>query len=77
MIAQKDLIQYERKIKETAVFFIENKCTMIEAEKLLGVPHSTICWWFIHKLPYIDRSLYWAVRNRIIYNIKNKRRYCK
>lgn len=65
---------YEKTIKQTAQYFVTNKLTMMKAEYALGIPHSTISWWFIHKLPQIDYDLYKKVRNQICMNYKNKGR---
>ena len=58
----------DEEIRVWAQTYIEEKCTIIEVEKIHGVQHSTIWWCFTKRLANIDSDLYTKVADQLIYN---------
>lgn len=56
-------------VKEWAIYFIDLGFTIEELEILLEVPHSTISWCWMHRLPHIDGPLYDKVRELILQHL--------
>lgn len=53
-------------VLEWAKIYIESKMSLDKMEKILSIPHSTLWWCFINRLPGIDYKLFRVVNAKLI-----------
>lgn len=66
-------------IVESLKKMVENRYTFLKAQEELGIPKSTLNWWYLHKLPFIDIDLYCKLFNVVFHHkhFKNRSRISK
>ena len=64
----------EEEVKNWANIYLSNEQPFLKTMEIeIGIPHSTIWWNFVHRLPNIDISLYLEVLKQFRKN-KGRRR---
>ncbi len=56
----------DNQVLEWAKIYIESKISLDNMEKILFIPHSTLWWCFINRLPRIDYKLFRIVNAKLI-----------
>lgn len=62
----------DAEILRWANYYVVVGTPLMKLENSLGVPHSTLWWCFIHRLPDISESMYNEVIQRIAVNKKRR-----
>lgn len=52
-------------IQRWARYYVDNTVTLVDMERDIDVPHSTLWWCFQHRLPKLDINLYDSVLERL------------
>ena len=55
-----------------AKLYTSKAITLMEMERSIQAPHSTVWWCFQHRLPKLDVALYDKTLERIDYNKRHK-----